>query len=150
VADDLQKELRALLGIRRIRLQRAETALIRARQSEKRAAEEVVARQAAAEQAAIDNKARESALALELFNRKTVLSHIESFRRDVGQLRRSTSQALADVEVAKQNSQQAKVATREAVEGQRRAYRAVEKLEFSVHEFTAEATPTAGMDSLDA
>lgn len=150
MADQLQKELRALLDIRRLRLQRAEMALSRARQAERRAADEVVKRQAEASRAAQENRARESALALELFNHQTVLSHVESFRREVGKLRQSTAQVRQEVELALQNSQQTKLQTREAIDGQRKAYRAMEKLEFSLRELAAEAVPAAGVDSPDA
>lgn len=145
MADPMQQELRMLLAVRRARLQRAETNLLRARTAQRRAEDEVVARQAAAEEAAIENKAREAELALELFNRKTVLAHIESFRREVGLLRRATAQACEDVDVAKQNSQEAKARTREAVEDQRSAHRAVEKLEFGLQELAQEAA-TASAD----
>lgn len=150
VADEMQKELRALMGIRRIRLQRAEAELARAQQAERRAAAEVVKKEEAAERMAGENKSREAALATELFQRKTVLSHIESFRREVGQLRKGTAQAREDVETARQERVKSKAQTREAIDAQRRAYRAVEKLEFSLQELAAERGSRDSSDSPDA
>ena len=150
MADELQKELRALMGIRRIRLQRAEAELARAQQAERCAAAEVVKKEEAAERVAGENKSREAALATELFERKTVLSHIESFRREVAQLRKGTAQAREDVETARHERVKSKAQTRAAIDGQSRAYRAVEKLEFSLQELAAERGSRDSSDSPDA
>ena len=134
---DVQKELQSLMQIRRVRLQRAETELARAHQDERRAADEVKRKDEAAQTVARDNKDRESELALELFNRKTSLSHIETFRRQVSRLRQEVVEARNELEAAHNYQQEARVRTREAINGQRSAYRAGEKLDFSLRELRA-------------
>jgi hypothetical protein len=139
MADEMQKELAEVLKIRRIRLQRAEARVAQAQGEEKRAARKVVEKEEAAAQTASDNAERESALALELFNRKTNLSHIEKFRREVGDLRKHTAAAKEEVVDAKKARNEAKSQVKQALEGQRGAYRAVEKLEVVLQDIKEEA-----------
>jgi len=149
MADEQQKELRQILMIRRLRLQRAESRVVQAQGAEKRAIEEVARKEKDALRAASENAERESELALGLFNHKTHLSHIEKFRRDVGELRKHTASAREEVEVAKKTRVEAKTAVREAAELQRSAYRAVEKLEFVLQEIKDEQAIVADRRSPD-
>lgn len=138
MSDSIEKDLKALLQLRRARLQRSEMALARARQAERRSAEEVVERDQRARQTEEDGKREEAELALNLFQRQTVLSQITAFRNQVSRLRQGAKQARDEVEQARNRLLEAKGQTREAVEKQRTAYRAVEKLEFSLSELAGE------------